>query len=139
VILLLPPSGSISSAIPSLVGADNRSRRLVEEFECGHGFYRKIERLVSAAVSGRSFETSASRPPQGEEIEDSLLIPRHCERSEAIPLSLCRAMNCFAALAVTETSFCVRASVRDQARSTPSDRICSDNLRGSRKIVLALF
>jgi hypothetical protein len=29
------------------------------------------------------------------------LYPRHCERSEAIHISVCRAMDCFAVLAMT--------------------------------------
>ena len=33
--------------------------------------------------------------------ESAKLYPRHCERSEAIHLSTCRAMDCFAALAMT--------------------------------------
>ncbi len=33
--------------------------------------------------------------------EIAKLYPRHCERSEAIHLSTCRAMDCFAALAMT--------------------------------------
>ena len=33
--------------------------------------------------------------------EIAKLYPRHCERSEAIHLSACRAMDCFAALAMT--------------------------------------
>src|SRR6187399_2775357 len=33
--------------------------------------------------------------------EMAKLYPRHCERSEAIHLSTCRAMDCFAALAMT--------------------------------------
>ena len=45
VILLLPPSGPISSAIPGLIGANNRSPPRLEEFECRHGLYREIERL----------------------------------------------------------------------------------------------
>jgi hypothetical protein len=30
--------------------------------------------------------------------------PRHCERSEAIHLSACRAMDCFASLAMTAST-----------------------------------
>src|SRR6476660_1362745 len=44
-LLLLPPSGSVSSAIPDFSCRDNRARWEFKEFECGHGFYRKIERL----------------------------------------------------------------------------------------------
>jgi len=33
--------------------------------------------------------------------ENAKLYPRHCERSEAIHLSACRTMDCFAALAMT--------------------------------------
>jgi hypothetical protein len=44
-LLLLPPSGSVSSAIPDFNCGDNRARWEFKEFECGHGFYRKIERL----------------------------------------------------------------------------------------------
>jgi hypothetical protein len=50
VILLLPPSGSISSAIPDFSCWDNRARWEFKEFECGHGFYRKIERLEYRAA-----------------------------------------------------------------------------------------
>jgi hypothetical protein len=49
--LLLPPSGSVSSAIPDLSCRQNRSRREFKEFECGHGFYRKIERLEHLAAA----------------------------------------------------------------------------------------
>src|SRR3954464_11160909 len=44
-ILLLPPSGSVSSAISDFNCGHNRARWEFKEFECGHGFYRKIERL----------------------------------------------------------------------------------------------
>jgi len=33
--------------------------------------------------------------------ENAKLYPRHCERSDAIHLSACRAMDCVAALAMT--------------------------------------
>jgi hypothetical protein len=49
--LLLPPSGSVSSAIPDFNCGDNRARWEFKEFECGHGFYRKIERLEHRAAA----------------------------------------------------------------------------------------
>ena len=36
-----------------------------------------------------------------------MLYQRHCERSEAIHVSACRAMDCFAALAMTRKGRCV--------------------------------
>src|SRR5436190_7393345 len=75
VILLLPPSGSISSAIPGLIGADNRSRRLVEEFECGHGFYRKIERLVWGLPCPMGLRLTSFSPRRSTRGVKSLICP----------------------------------------------------------------
>jgi hypothetical protein len=58
VISLLPPSDSLSSAISDLICADNRAWRDIKEFECGHGFYRKIERLGGV---GSGFALRGSR------------------------------------------------------------------------------
>jgi hypothetical protein len=52
------------------------------EWESGKFFTKGLDRVLSDLPGG-------------------LFPPRHCERSEAIQLSYCRQMDCFAALAMT--------------------------------------
>ena len=58
--------------------------------------------------------------------EIAKLYPRHCERGEAIHLSACRAMDCFAALAMTRK----RRGVLDPHRSLSSGAQSRDPVAG---------
>jgi hypothetical protein len=65
--------------------------------------------------------------------ENAKLYPRHCERSEAIHPSASRAMDCFAALAMTRRELCHTGSAieyftwlsakLDSIEAMPSSRV----------------
>jgi hypothetical protein len=72
--------------------------------------------------------------------EIAKLYPRHCERSEAIHLSACRAMDCVAALAMTWRELASLHPLAREARGaavSKGEATLRDHLSGPRALVTA--